>query len=166
MTNKILKITVFLLFFAGLLLSCKEKKEPKTDLEPTGLKGTKWKLEGIVDVKTGDIKVLEPLDCEECYTIFFETDYNATATLISGTMLIDLNHLYPSTDIPEGFLCEMYEKDGIEYCDTDDFKIAIYLTKSFYSTCDELRLNRHQVVNNRYVDEIKSYLLFNKKIQQ
>jgi len=35
---------------------------------------TKWKLEGIMDVETGELKVLEPKDCDECYTIKFDTD--------------------------------------------------------------------------------------------
>jgi len=42
--------------------------------EQIPLRGTEWKLEGIVDVQTGELKVLEPKDCEECYTLNFETD--------------------------------------------------------------------------------------------
>jgi len=44
------------------------------------LQGTEWKLEGIVDIRTGELKVLDPYCyiCQEsrecCYTITFNTD--------------------------------------------------------------------------------------------
>jgi len=41
--------------------------------ENNTLQGTKWKLAGIVDVQTGDMKELEPKDCEKCYTLTFDT---------------------------------------------------------------------------------------------
>jgi hypothetical protein len=40
----------------------------------TLLIGTKWKLAGIVDMETGELKELEPKDCKECYTIEFVSD--------------------------------------------------------------------------------------------
>jgi hypothetical protein len=43
--------------------------EPSTS-EP--LKGTKWKLAGIVNVETGVLTELEPKDCEKCYTLDFD----------------------------------------------------------------------------------------------
>jgi len=42
--------------------------------ENNTLKGTKWKLVGIVDVQTDVLTELEPKDCEKCYTLTFDTD--------------------------------------------------------------------------------------------
>ena len=42
--------------------------------EAKSLQGTKWKLAGIVDVQTGEMKELEPKDCVKCYTLTFDTD--------------------------------------------------------------------------------------------
>ena len=42
--------------------------------ENVTLQGTKWKLAGIVDTQTGELKELEPKDCVKCYTIVFGTD--------------------------------------------------------------------------------------------
>jgi hypothetical protein len=43
------------------------------------LTGVKWKLLGIVDVKTGELKALKSYtvsgkDCEQCYTVTFKED--------------------------------------------------------------------------------------------
>jgi hypothetical protein len=82
---KILHLAAIMLLLAGVISCGKEK--------PT-LKSTKWKLEGIVDVQTGEfIKIVprrsyfdsetgnlidgEPIDCEKCYTLTFTTDKNA-----------------------------------------------------------------------------------------
>ena len=43
-----------------------------TEKFDTTLTGTKWKLEGIVDVRTNVLRELEPKDCEDCFTIMFE----------------------------------------------------------------------------------------------
>jgi len=42
---------------------------PATELE--NLKGSRWKLVGIVDVIAGNQKELTPKDCEKCYNIVF-----------------------------------------------------------------------------------------------
>jgi hypothetical protein len=54
--------------------------EPPEDIPPpeTGLKDTKWKLAGMVEAKTGELKELEPKDCETCYTLEFYNDTMAT----------------------------------------------------------------------------------------
>ncbi|MDR1370835.1 MAG: hypothetical protein LBJ72_12035, partial [Dysgonamonadaceae bacterium] len=53
------------------------------------LAGTKWKLSGIFDIQNNSLKVLNPTDCEECYTINFNT--NSTATGKSSTNLFWIN---------------------------------------------------------------------------
>jgi len=47
------------------------------EFDPPNLKGTQWKLNGIVDVETNILKVLEPKECETCYTFTFDTDTTA-----------------------------------------------------------------------------------------
>ena len=49
-------------------------KWKENSLQETNLQGTKWKLTGIVDVQTGNLTELEPKDCNECYTLMFDTD--------------------------------------------------------------------------------------------
>jgi len=53
--------------------------------ERNTLRGTKWKLEGIVDVQTGELKVLEPERCEVCYMLIINTDSTfKTHTVLGG----------------------------------------------------------------------------------
>jgi hypothetical protein len=72
MKKTILKTAAILLVMAGMIIAC--GKENNESNEPIALKGTKWKLTGIVDVQTGVLKELEPKDCERCYTLEFKTD--------------------------------------------------------------------------------------------
>ena len=60
------------------------------------LTGVKWKLAGIVDVKTGELKVLKSYtingkDCEQCYTLTFKED--GTFTGFSTTNELYGNYL-------------------------------------------------------------------------
>ena len=68
--KKIIKQTVFLLAMAITVAGCDSSEMNKQ----TSLKGTKWKLAGIVDAETGEMKVLEPKNCEDCYTLTFITN--------------------------------------------------------------------------------------------
>jgi hypothetical protein len=94
-TKRILS-TVTLLF-AAASLSCDEK-------EIDSLKGTTWKLEGIVNEQTGAMQVLEPIDCEQCYTLEFETNTTAKGKSTTNEQLFDFNQtpiLLGSTKIGE-----------------------------------------------------------------
>ena len=51
--------------------------------ENNNLQGTQWKLIGIVGVQ-GNLKELEPKDCEKCYTLSFNTDINLPRVDIFG----------------------------------------------------------------------------------
>ncbi|MDR1346249.1 MAG: hypothetical protein LBK03_06070 [Bacteroidales bacterium] len=55
------------------------------------LQGTQWKLEGIVNVQTGEMQVLEPVDCEQCYTLEFDTDTTASGKSTTNIFLLNLN---------------------------------------------------------------------------
>jgi len=85
MKKKIITFTVFLLILVVGFYSCEKPSK-------TGLKDTKWKLEGIMNVQTGDLKKLEPKDCEECYTFTFNTNTTARGYTVLNEMFIsDLN---------------------------------------------------------------------------
>jgi len=67
-----MKIFIFIPMIMILFCcSCQRKSEAE---QLTSLEGIKWKLAGIFDTKTGALKVLEPKDCDECYTLTFEPD--------------------------------------------------------------------------------------------
>ncbi|MDR0567130.1 MAG: hypothetical protein LBG47_08880 [Prevotellaceae bacterium] len=81
MKTKILKTIAAMLIVAAAGFSCKKDKscscgEGNGDSKPA-LEGTKWKLAGIMDAETCDLKELEPKDCSTCYTLEFDTDSTA-----------------------------------------------------------------------------------------
>jgi hypothetical protein len=117
------------------------------------LKGTKWKLAGIADSKTGTLKVLEPKDCEECFTLTFNTDYTAIVRSINAeTLMLDLLNLNPDVNMDDSLWWELYDKDKQYYSDGNTFRRAILSTQFYTSTTKELKLY------SRYTKE--SYLLF------
>jgi hypothetical protein len=90
--KKVLKQVVILLAMAIAVAGCNSSAETNNeDGQPTSLEGTKWKLQGIADVKTGALKVLEPKDCEECYTLTFDTDTTARGLAITNIVFFRLN---------------------------------------------------------------------------
>ena len=110
-------------------------------MESIPLKGTKWKLAGIVDKETGTLKVLEPKECEECFTLTFDTDYTATVRSINKeTINLDLLNLDPDCILDKMLRCELYDGDGQSYFDGDPFRRAILTTASYSVTGDELNL--------------------------
>jgi len=77
---------VNVIFINGVQVYCYNEKN-------NTLQGTKWKLIGIVDVQSGDLTELEPKDCDECYTLTFDTDNTfsglTTTNVIMGNYEID-----------------------------------------------------------------------------
>jgi hypothetical protein len=91
MKKIILKTAAVLLVMAGMTIAC-GKEENNTIV---ALKGTKWKLAGIVDVRTGVLKELEPKDCEQCYTLEFDTDSTALLQSVSNEGKAYINRIPP-----------------------------------------------------------------------
>jgi hypothetical protein len=139
--KKILKFTAILLIVAGNF-SCGDKEDDNNNT----LKGTKWKLAGIVDVQTGKLTELEPKDCEECYTLAFLTDTTAEGRSASIKIRLNLNYL--------GY--GGYEKIG-ESADGDKFRIALYSPnlKSYTFTLMELT----------FINDVESYYLLFKPVK-
>jgi hypothetical protein len=82
-TTAILKLFFFFSVLAGSL-SCDSKNEAD---QITLLKGTKWKLAGIVNTETGVLRELDPKDCEKCFTLTFDTDKNLVGTTVSNEFM-------------------------------------------------------------------------------
>ena len=65
------------------------EEDPNDSIYP--LNGTSWKLEGIFDTQTEILKVLEPIDCEKCYMLTFNTDSTATGTSAGNIVWVDFS---------------------------------------------------------------------------
>jgi len=145
---KILKLIIPVFIFM-LCLSCDsnisndENNEADIELneDAISLTGTKWKLSGIVNAETGEIKELEPKDCEECYTITIESNNEANIYNINTSLKLNLSNLNPLSEPIDYMLrCEKYYKDGKDYCDSNDFRLAVISTDSYSFTSNELKL--------------------------
>jgi hypothetical protein len=129
-------IIVAFLFIMGA--GCDNEKEN----EIVSLKGTKWKLAGIVDVQTGELKELEPKDCEECYTLEFDTDSTALLQSVSneGRAYINRNPPYLSTSTERG-----------EGGDGNIFVNSLYFITSYKREGNELKFFYQKDGENLYL---------------
>ena len=63
---------------------------------PVLLANTKWKLSGIFNEMTGILTELEPKNCDECYTLTFDTDSTFTThssvNTFRGNYIVDYEH--------------------------------------------------------------------------
>ena len=134
---------ICMLLFA--VIGCESAKEPTAIDEIddydnteqfTALKGTTWKLVGIVDAKTGTLRELEPKHCAKCYTLTFETDRIFFVRSIEDVFKMDLDN--PFSGIWDILWCEEYA--GNHYCDSQDFRNTVAGAKSYSVTDEELRL--------------------------
>ena len=110
---------------------------------PTYLANTKWKLVGIVDAGTNTTKVLEPKDCDHCYTLTF-TDSTAQGRSVANIVhFISLN--------PIQVQCGTYAGEcfGEEECNV--FCNVLSLVTSYAFDDNELKL---------YFNDKMNYLLF------
>jgi hypothetical protein len=145
-----------------IVVSCGNSEEPSAsdeveDCDNTEqydnpkLKGTAWKLVGIVDSKTGVLIELEPKHCVECYTLTFETDRIFHVRGVDRTFKMDLDNL--NLEVTADLQYGIY--DGNLYRDNDDFRRAVASAKSYSVTREELRL-----LGPYYLGEITFYSLF------
>jgi hypothetical protein len=119
---------------------------------PYQFAGSKWKFVKLVDVETGESIELEPKECEECYTIVFDTDSTANVHRVSRDMKLDLSNLHPEALIEDILIIETYQSKDVSN-DADKFFRSIKLTGSYTATTDELKL--YYCYSNKL-----SYLLF------
>lgn len=117
------------------------KNDTIVEFDPSSLDGTKWKLEGIVDEQTNALKELAPKDCEECYTLTFDTDSTATVHSITNERKLNLSNLPLSKNpIPDVLYSEYYYKDSTYYADTDTFWRAVVSAYHYVVISKEIRL--------------------------
>ncbi|MDR2533533.1 MAG: hypothetical protein LBC81_01955 [Tannerellaceae bacterium] len=125
-----MKKNIFLIIGIVLAVVACSKQSDKTEPEPTGLTGTKWKLQGILDTQTDVLQILEPTDCEKCYTLEFITDYTAGASSIINGVYIDFRE--------EGV--GLIEKIEEIPNDGNTFRITLAWHKAYILSNDELRI--------------------------
>jgi hypothetical protein len=145
MKTKLFTTVVYNFMLLGL--GCSNENE---SVSSNHLAGTIWKLEGFVDVGTGNLKVAEPND-PKCYILTFDTD-----STISGTS---------STNGVSGIYSVNYEKSTLcfiayggtkrgEVHDGYLFVNSFRAVQSFSLSDTALRL---------YYNDGKNYLLFKAK---
>jgi hypothetical protein len=120
---------------------------PETSI-PEHLKGTKWKLAGIVDAETGVRKELEPKDCEKCYTLIFDMDSTIFLYSTSNEGRMSINDINDK-NIPH----PVGRTKVMECCDGELYlHVHGYIT-SYVRDGDELKFFYQ-------ADEKESYLLY------
>jgi hypothetical protein len=129
--------------YVELLENCIKNLPAST---PYPFAGTKWKFVKSVNTETGESTEFEPMDCEECYTVTFDTDSTANVRRVRLDMKLDLTNLHPD------MLMEDIYREGDEY-DTVGFYFGILRTGSYTVAGDELKL--YHCVNHKIC-----YLLF------
>jgi hypothetical protein len=153
---KISLLAYFVLFvaLAFIVIGCGDGDLPEVTPHkaPTqALKETSWKLVGIMDTQTGSLTELEPKDCEECYTLTFDTDttfssYSSANSSLSPFATYTYNYETHGFRIIEHATTLLPERgDG-------DLWLSILLTVNAFTLLEnELRL---------YYNENKNYLFF------
>ena len=146
MKTTVLKLVAIVLLSAVNFCSCRKSCEH--------LEGTKWKLTGIVDTKTGKLTELKsvPEDCEDCYKLVFITDTKAEVLVFrfmsdpdEGRTFCDKTVLDLSL-LGEYMITDVGRPDGAA-----EFVKALYNknTKYYSVNSDELKfINR---INNYYL---------------
>ena len=142
----------------------REYKPLEAICEPGSLLRTMWKLVGIVDVQTGDLKVLERADCEHCFTLSFDNTspckafpgehYSASVVTFNnyGTIRFTIDYDNCSVQI---FYFSSTSRN--EWCNCGRLFTYAFLymrhadTTPFYLQGNELRL---------YYNDNNNYLLF------
>ena len=140
MKPNILKLTAILLISAGCF-SCRSTHD---DNQTLSLEGTSWKLSGIVDIETGALKILEPQDCEECYTLTFEADNTFSAFSSANKLRGNYNAEYKT------YIIHVANFGGTKLAERGDGGLwwdIIPSVKSFSLKKDELKL----YFNNKYL---------------
>ena len=122
----------------------------KSESETNTLQGTKWKLAGIVNAQTGNLKVLEPKNCDKCYILTFDTD-NSFQT-------------FSSTNDLQGIYMADYKTKTMQISDFGGTKIGeigdgnLYWNHDIWHTVQTFSLQGKEL--RLYYNENKNYLLF------
>ena len=143
-----MKILRFIpIMIALLCISCQEEEEDdgdkfsdwdgtwKTDKDrpPKNLKGTTWKLTGILDTQDDVLIKPDPKYCEACYTIKFQTRSHALGIVSWFAISFDLTNFR---------LHDGYDDFGYPFIDdnADIFRQCLIAISSYSLTPDELKI--------------------------
>ena len=124
-------------------------EDPTEDEDPTEgemsyLVGTKWKLEGIMNAETNTLKVLEPKDRDDCYTLTFDTDTTAQGKSVANIVfLVSLD--------PIQIQCWTYVGECFGENECNVYCEALRFVKSYEFSENELKM---------YFNDNQDYLLF------
>lgn len=140
-----------------------KNKEPNIEnpviLESSNLSGTVWKLSGLISNNSEDKKTFGPEDCEDCYTLWFDTDFTATSISISKRIKLDLREDNRHVQATDFLVSEFYDKDFKEYWDSDEFVKTLQRIGSYSIVDDELKLFTY-LLDEQGNWVISSFLLF------
>ncbi|MDR0581707.1 MAG: hypothetical protein LBG31_01970 [Prevotellaceae bacterium] len=139
MRTKVIKTIAILLVLAACFSCGKDDKncscgEGNENNESVSLEGTQWKLAGIMDVETCNLKELEPKDCERCYTLVFNTDSTAWGRSSANRVDVDLT-VVPPFGTP--IISSEISDDGYKFYSATEFVTEYAVTnnelKFFYN---------------------------------
>jgi hypothetical protein len=159
MKLKTLKLPIMLLVLAAAFYYCKQKEEPEEPDEPiieepcplgeenineVSLKGTKWKLAGVVEVETGNFRELVPYYCiwdfkPDCFTFEFDTDTYARGRVVVNVMSMHFNFSHTNGSIIPIYIGGTKDGDiGVE--DVQICNNALWRVYSYSVNEDSLKL--------------------------
>jgi len=156
----------------GNLLEINTKNDEAPDsleewrLVSPALQGTTWRLVGIVDVQAGTLTKLEPDDCEECFTLWFETYPYYSISFMARAVNVPMwskcptiSYISSTIHFTPSYPCGLYmptvddTPDGETFLDFIGWKFSALGQFGLKET--ELKL---------YSSNKMNYLLFNKKL--
>ena len=145
--KKTLWFTVIMTLCLFAIVGCVDKSEsPPND----NLQGSKWKLAGIGSLDKIALQVLEPKNCEKCYTLTFDTDSTFQT--------------FSSTNALHGIYSADYGTQKIKITDFGGTKIGeigdgnLYWNHDIWHTVQTFSLQKDEL--RLYYNENKNYLLF------
>jgi len=147
---KLLKLLTFSLLLIIAATSCNSNQKLQTEApeeQPENLEDV-WKLTGIVDVETNELRVLEPKDCDKCYTLKFNTD-STFSTLSSINVL---GGAYKADYITNSI--HIFNFGGTKIGETGDG----YLWWDIFPTIQLFSMKENEL--RLYYNNKKNYLLF------
>jgi len=160
-TSSVVKKGMAAMLCMGLFwgVGCK-KNNPISGTEPDteiSLKGTKWKLVGIMDMLIGELTELEPEDCEDCYTIAFDNidDFfeGKAVEVVFLSPCYTVNYTFSTIQFPM----------GIERPDADDiYDGNLYLEIWSFNFREVQPFELRDSELKLYYNDKRNYLLFNK----
>jgi hypothetical protein len=117
--------------------------------EKSELTGTEWKLAALVDIQTGESIEPEPKECNQCYTLEFDSETTAIGKSIGNI----LHFIVTGSNIDMFLMTELGDSDQ---GNVTLFYEALLTLDTYEYSKDELKI---------YYDEKNRYLLYKPLLQ-